>query len=154
MSIAQLWFVYSLALFIVFWERDITSENHGTPIHLHFIVHTTIYLSAFTFISPFLSLALILCKRQGRRNWQLLCTHWEQSYLLCAGPSPGAVTPIVSIFESYWRQILVSLMREICHYLHQPSTWGYQRGELTTLHQEVRSFLGLASYCRRFVENF
>src|SRR3954465_6388032 len=58
----------SLALFIVFWERDITSENHGTPVHLHFIVHTTIYLSAFTFTSTFLSLALILCKRQGRRN--------------------------------------------------------------------------------------
>src|ERR1041384_5661774 len=34
-----------------------------------------------------LSLALILCKRQGRRNRQLLCTRWEQSYLLlCAGP--------------------------------------------------------------------
>src|ERR1041384_2050583 len=38
--------------------------------------------------------------------------------------------------ESYWRQTLVSLLREICHYLHQPSTWGNQRGELTTLHQE------------------
>ena len=35
--------------------------------------------------------------------------------------------------ESYWRQTLVSLPREICHYLHQPSTWGNQRGELTTL---------------------
>src|SRR3954465_13036167 len=38
--------------------------------------------------------------------------------------------------ESYWRQTLVSLLREICHYLHQPSTWGDQRGELTTLHQD------------------
>src|SRR4051812_11297724 len=35
------------------------------------------------------------------------------------------------MFESYWRQTLVSLLREICHYLHQPSTWGNQRGELT-----------------------
>src|SRR3954470_22494167 len=31
---------------------------------------------------------------------------------------------------------MVSLLREICHYLHQPSTWGNQRGELTTLHQD------------------
>lgn len=32
-------------------------------------------------------LCLILCKRQGRRDWQPLCTRWEQSYLyLCAGP--------------------------------------------------------------------
>src|SRR3954462_4680290 len=47
---------------------------------------TTIYIKAFTFFSTFLSLALILCKRQGQRNWQLLCTRWEQSYLFCAGP--------------------------------------------------------------------
>src|SRR3954469_12766504 len=32
---------------------------------------------------PLLSLALILCRQQGRRNLQLLCTRWEQSYLLC-----------------------------------------------------------------------
>ena len=30
-----------------------------------------------------LSLALILCKQQGRRDWQPLCTRWAQSYLLC-----------------------------------------------------------------------
>src|SRR3954465_11523012 len=38
--------------------------------------------------------------------------------------------------ESYWRQTLVSLLREICHYLHQPSTWSNKRGQLTTLHQD------------------
>ena len=43
----------SLALFIVIWERDITSENHGTPVHLHIIVHTHNLLSAFTFFSTF-----------------------------------------------------------------------------------------------------
>ena len=47
---------------------------------------TTIYFQLLLFFSTFLSLALILCKRQGRRNWQLLCTRWEQSYLFCAGP--------------------------------------------------------------------
>src|ERR1041385_7571264 len=52
----------------------------------------SIFISLFTpsiyFQLPLLlSLALILCKQQGRRNWQLLCTRWEQSYLyLCAGP--------------------------------------------------------------------
>src|SRR4051812_33493222 len=86
MSIAQLLFVYLASTFIVFWERDITSENHGTPVHLHIIVHTNYLLSAFTFTTTFLSLALILCKRQGRRNGQLLCSRWEQSYLFCAGP--------------------------------------------------------------------
>src|SRR3954462_11939129 len=74
-----------------------------------------------------LSLALILCKQQGRRNLQLLCTRWEQSYLLlCAGPrqllSPkktsGAVVTFLYLFESYWRQTLVSSPREICYYLH------------------------------------
>src|SRR3954463_10733924 len=30
-----------------------------------------------------LSLALILCKRQVRRDLQPLCTRWEKSYLLC-----------------------------------------------------------------------
>src|ERR1043165_8404603 len=59
---------------------------------------------------PLLSLALILCKQQGRRNWQLLCTCWEQSYLfLCAGPrqlpSPkqtsGAVVTYLYFCESY-----------------------------------------------------
>ena len=83
----QMWFFYLASTFIVFRERDITSENHGTPVHLHIIVHTLNLLSVFTFKVPLLSLALILCKRQGRRNWQLLCTRWEQSYLfLCAGP--------------------------------------------------------------------
>ena len=38
--------------------------------------------------------------------------------MFCAGPRPGAVTPIVSIFESYWRQTLVSLLREITATLH------------------------------------
>ena len=86
---------------------------------------------------------LILCKRQGRRNWQLLCTRWEQSYLLCAGPGQGSnvclkngvivsLPPSVSAWVLLVQySTLVSLLREICHYLHQPSTWGNQRGELT-----------------------
>ena len=79
-------FVYLASTFIVFWERDITSENHGTPVHLHIIVHTTIYFLLLLLLVPIYLLCLILCKRQGRRNWKLLCTRWEQSYLLFASP--------------------------------------------------------------------
>ena len=40
-----------------------------------------------------------------------------------------ALPPIVFIAESYWRQTLVSLLREITATLHlKPSTWGNQRG--------------------------
>src|SRR3954464_13822149 len=34
------------SLFIVFWERDITSECHGTPVHVSTIVYTLIYFLA------------------------------------------------------------------------------------------------------------
>src|SRR4051812_3741177 len=80
----------SHSLFIVFWERDITSEHHGTPVHISTTDHTFNLLSAFTFSCSHhyhYLLRLILCKQQGRRDWQPLCTRWEQNYLLlCAGP--------------------------------------------------------------------
>src|SRR3954465_13879206 len=97
----------------------------------------------------FLPLCLILCKQQGRRDWQPLCTRWEQSYLfLCAGP--GEVSNLGSIVhfttfldpsESYGRQTLVSLPRENLplHYI-SPCTWFNQRGlRVLTLscHQQV-----------------
>ena len=37
--------------------------------------------------------------------------------------------------ESSWRQTLVSSLREIFYYLHQPSTWGNQRGGVIYTHQ-------------------
>src|SRR3954466_8856153 len=56
----------SHSLFIVFWERDITSERHGTPSQFSTTVYTSVY---FLLQSPLsLSLALILCKQQGRRD--------------------------------------------------------------------------------------
>src|SRR3954463_9810796 len=64
-------FFTSCSLFIVFWERDITSEHHGTPVHISTTVYTLSLLSFFYFLlqSPLpLSLALILCKQQGRRD--------------------------------------------------------------------------------------
>ena len=36
--------------FIVFWERDITSEHHGTPVHITIIDHIRYLLSAFYFL--------------------------------------------------------------------------------------------------------
>ena len=54
----------------------------------------------FSFQLPLsLSLALILCKQQGRRDWQPLCTRWEQSYLLlCAGPRQAPWHLLVSLW--------------------------------------------------------
>src|SRR3954471_3443316 len=76
----------SHSLFIVFWERDITSERHGTPVHISTTVYTLSLLSVFTFCCIHhyhYLLHLILCKQQGRRDCQPLCTRWEQSYLMC-----------------------------------------------------------------------
>src|SRR3954468_3885735 len=59
------------SLFIVFWERDITSEHHGTPVHISTTVYTFNLLSAFTFSCSHhyhYLLRLILCKQQGRRD--------------------------------------------------------------------------------------
>src|SRR3954466_1522545 len=59
------------SLFIVFWERDITSEHHGNLVHTSTIVYTFNLLSAFTFscIHHYhYLLCLILCKQQGRRD--------------------------------------------------------------------------------------
>src|SRR4051812_40181561 len=39
---------YLTSTFIVFWERDITSEHHGTPVHIHTIVHTLNLLLVLT----------------------------------------------------------------------------------------------------------
>src|SRR3954464_10962355 len=55
----------------------------------------------------FLPLCLILCKQQGRRDWQPLCTRWEQSYLsLCAG-----LRQLSSQLANFWCRchLLVSL---------------------------------------------
>src|SRR3954467_10875862 len=39
----------SHSLFIVFWERDITSESHGTPVHIATTIYTLSLLSVFNF---------------------------------------------------------------------------------------------------------
>src|SRR3954466_5786410 len=104
--------------FIVFWERDITSEHHGTPVHISTTVYTLSLLSAFTFCCCHhyhYLLRLILCKQQGQRDSQPLCTRWEQSYLLCVQVQVKLTTlscerrhcslyHLLVALESYWRQ--------------------------------------------------
>src|SRR4051812_1154512 len=57
--------------FIVFWERDIICEHHGTPVH----ISTTVYNFNLLYVSTFSCshhyhylLRLILCKQQGQRD--------------------------------------------------------------------------------------
>src|SRR3954468_17241035 len=64
-------FFTSHRFFIVFWERYITSERHGTPVHISTTIYTLSLLSVFTFCCSHhyhYLLRLILCKQQGRRD--------------------------------------------------------------------------------------
>ena len=89
--------------FIVFCERDITSESHGTPVHISTTVYTLNFFQSLLSVALLLSLVLILCKKQGRRNWQLICTRWEQSYLLlCAGSRQLRRWHLLVSLASYW----------------------------------------------------
>src|ERR1041384_4707254 len=42
-------FLPYIAFFIVFWEIDITSESHGTPVHISTTIYTLSLLCVFTF---------------------------------------------------------------------------------------------------------
>src|SRR3954464_5269142 len=84
-----------IEVFIVFWERDITSEHHGTPVHILITVYTLIYFSAFTFSCyyhyhyPLCFLSFVNNKTGEIDNLSEL--HWEQSYL-CLSACPGEVS--------------------------------------------------------------
>ena len=57
--------------FIVFWERDITSEHHGTPVHIIITIYTLFYfllLLSSCYHHYHYLLRLILCKQKGRRD--------------------------------------------------------------------------------------
>src|ERR1041385_7753299 len=72
--------------FIVFWERDITSEHHVSR-----SISSLLFPCSFTF----LLLLSVIC----------VCVQVRVS---CAADT------YLSSLESYWRQTLVSLLREIC----------------------------------------
>src|SRR3954466_8399130 len=58
--------------FIIFWERDITSEHHGTPVHILITVYTLNLFPAFTFQSQLsLSLSLVFDPLETTRSERL-----------------------------------------------------------------------------------
>src|ERR1041385_4682104 len=97
---------------IVFWERDITSEHHGTPVHILIIVYTLISFSVFSFSCyhyhyPLCFLSFVNNKIGEIDNLSKL--RWEQSYLCCVQVRVRcAVDTYLSLPESYERQTLSS----------------------------------------------
>src|ERR1041385_7876350 len=74
-----------IAIFIVFWERDITSEHHVSRSISSLLFPRFIYFTAFTCYHYPLYFILLKNKTGEIDNLSELC--WEQSYLcLCAGP--------------------------------------------------------------------
>ena len=100
----------SLALLSSFgWETSLVKSRDPGP-YSHHCLHPQFTFCLY-FQLPLLSLALILCKQQGRRNWQLLWTRWEQSYLLCVKVQVKLAirkrrlvhfTTYLYLLESYW----------------------------------------------------
>src|ERR1041385_378214 len=85
----------SQGYFIVFWERDITSEHHRTPVHITTTVYTIYLLSVFTF--PLLSLSIIIIpcvlsfvknKAGGIDNSSVLVG--SKAICVCAGPGEAS----------------------------------------------------------------
>src|SRR3954466_592777 len=110
-------FVYLASTFIVFWERDITSESHGTPVHISTTVYTLnlllVLLSVTTIIisrvDPFVN-----GKAGGIDNPSVLVG--SKVICICVQFHVKRRDTFLYFCESYWRQTLVSLPREICRY--------------------------------------
>src|SRR3954470_16127571 len=93
--------------------------------YFHHCLHPQFTFSLYFQLPLLLSLALILCKQQGRRNWQLLCTRWEQSYLLCVQ---------VQVKEAIFVLKMVPLFP--CHLLVDPCS---PTGQYSTLASSLRA---------------
>src|ERR1041385_7523136 len=81
--------------FIVFWERDITSEHHEIPVHTTTTVYTINLLSVFTFQFLSLSIIIIPCilsfvnnKAGGIDNSSELVG--SKAICVCAGPGEAS----------------------------------------------------------------
>ena len=117
LSIAQLWFVYLAITFNVFWERDITSEIHGTPIHIYTTVYTLnlllvlnfsccYYLLHWSFVnskvggidnsSELVGSKVICCCEQVHVNSLARSNFWRRCHLLVS-------------LESYWSILNLSI---------------------------------------------
>ena len=117
---------------ISLWLMWVFDFSALPPIHISIIVYTAlIYCFCFLLVAPIIisPCVLILCKQQGRRDWQPLWTRWEQSYLCLVCRSRlskqpqglnGAIVCLATFLlhsESYWR--------------HKP--WYLHRGEFTVI---------------------
>ena len=123
----------------------------------------SIYFPVFTFCCSHhyhYILCLILCKQQGRRDWQPLCTRWEQSYLLCVQFQVKLATSVVngaivhfttylSFLESYRSILNLSIFAKgnllLCYI--KPSTWGNQRGARSHHQAPIHSSSGYLYIC-------
>ena len=130
-----------IAVLSSFWRETSLVNILGPRSILPSLITSAIYFPLFAYYCSktyhYYHLRLILCKRQGRRDWQPLCTRWEQSYLyLCAGPRWLLISGAVS---SWHLLVETGSLREIDPWylcqgktsatLHlKPSTWGNQRG--------------------------
>src|ERR1041385_2342809 len=124
--------------FIVFWERDITSEHHVSR-----SISLLLFQTIFTFL---LLLAIIVTcvlpfvnnKTGEIDNLSELC--WEKSYLcLCAGPGQGSnfclkqchcfLATYLSSPESYWSilNLGIFIVGNLPLRCISPSTWENQR---------------------------
>src|SRR3954465_10544683 len=64
--------IYLASTFIVFWERDITSENHGTLVHLHITVYILSLLFSCYHYHYLLRLSFVNRKAGGIDNSSVL----------------------------------------------------------------------------------
>ena len=127
--------------FIIFWERDITSEHHGTSVHILIIVYTLTYFSVFTFTCcyhyhyPCLFIHVFLSfvnKKTGEID-NLSELRWEQSYLLCVcrstsiakflAPLPPTLPPLSPTGDKPYPLHRGNLLLSYI----SPFTWGNQR---------------------------
>ena len=128
-------------MFTVFWERDISSESHGTPVHISTLVYTFAFTTSFPFscTTHIFPLCLILCKQQAREidNLSELVGSKVICILVCRSTSTGvlkqisgAVATYLLSLESYWRQTLVSSPREIYRCVHHNLPLGVTNKEV------------------------
>ena len=129
-------------MFTIFWEREITSESHGTPVHISTIVYT-----AFTFLLLFpfslnyyfpLFFDPLEIARPERLTTSLNSLGAKLFAFLCAGQCQlvssrkplAPLPPSCSSWNPTGLITLVSSPREICCYLHHNLPLGVTNEEV------------------------
>src|SRR3954469_17276007 len=131
------WWVPST--FIVFWERDITSENHGTPVHLHIIVYTLSLLSVFTLSSTFIScIDPFETARPEELTTPLYALGAKLFVSVCRSTS-SVVTPTCISWSPTGSILNLSIFAKgnlLLRFI-KPSTWGNQQRELPLCNSSI-----------------